>query len=36
MDGEDMMRKPYSDKRWWDNPMPIDSLYNFYKYDRGV
>lgn len=35
MDGGDIMSKPYSDKRWWDNPMPIDSLCNFCKYDRG-
>ena len=20
------MKKPYSDRRWWDNPMPISSL----------
>ena len=23
-----MEKKPYSDHRWWDNPMPISSLCN--------
>lgn len=23
-----MEKKPYSDRRWWDNPMPISSLCN--------
>ena len=36
MDGGDMMEKPYSDKRWWDNPMPIDSMCNFCIYQKGI
>lgn len=30
-----MNEKPYSDKRWWDNPMSIMSECAFCYYDRG-
>ena len=29
-----MKYKPYSHPRWWDNPMPIDSLCNFCAFHR--
>lgn len=28
-------KKPYSDKRWWDNPMPVFSLCGKCKYWKG-
>lgn len=30
-----MEKKPYSDRRWWDNPMPIFSLCGKCKHWRG-
>ncbi len=36
MDGGDRMSKLYSDQRWWDNPMPIDSLCNTCIYQKGI
>ncbi len=30
-----MGSKPYSNSRWWDNPMPVDSLCNNCKYYQG-
>lgn len=29
------MSKPYSDRRWWDTPKPIDSECNFCIHDHG-
>lgn len=33
--GENIMSKPYSAQRWWDNPMPVDSLCNTCIYQKG-
>lgn len=30
-----MEKKPYSDRRWWDNPMPISSYCNDCKHWKG-
>lgn len=30
-----MEKKPFSDKRWWDNPMPISSDCSSCQYTKG-
>lgn len=30
-----MEKKPYSERRWWDNPMPISSLCDKCIYWKG-
>lgn len=33
--GAIMEKKPYSDSRWWDNPMPVDSACGNCRFYQG-